>query len=82
MDNKTSEFIPVFCPVLKENVDPRLCYETRFGITNILKSVGISEDDSMNVCRENCKKIRGFIENATVIRGNAVAEESVPYQQL
>jgi len=80
MDNKNSDFKPVYCPVLKEDIDPCLCYETRFGLSNILKSAGVSENDAMKVCRNSCKKIRGFVELEIVEKGSAVAEKTVPYQ--
>jgi len=80
MEKNVSEFKPVFCPVLNEDVDPRLCYETRFGIINILGAAGVSEDDSMKVCRSNCNKIRGFVENDILEDSSAVAEKNMHYQ--
>ena len=60
-----SDFEPVFCPVLKKDIDPCNCYEARFGISNILESAGVADDDVMKVCRANCKKIRRFVEKLT-----------------
>ncbi|MCL2628240.1 MAG: hypothetical protein FWD44_06060 [Oscillospiraceae bacterium] len=80
MKNNNSEFNPVYCPVLKKDIDPCLCYETRFGISNILEPVGVSENDAMTVCRNNCNRIRGFIEKSAIETSSAVAEKNVPYR--
>ena len=65
MTNNDSDFEPVLCPVLNKKIDPCLCYETRFGISNILKNAGVSDADAMKICRENCIKIRGFVEKTS-----------------
>jgi len=80
MENKNSDFKLVYCPVLNKDIDPCLCYEARFGISNILKPAGVSDDDTMKVCRNNCNKIRGFIEIEEIDVGSTVAEKTVPYQ--
>ena len=50
---RVTEYEPIMCPVLKGEISVVDCYETRFGIANILESIGIDEDTAMmKVCNK------------------------------
>ena len=52
---KVTEHEPIMCPVLKERISVVDCYETRFGISNILESIGIDEDTAMMKVCSKCE---------------------------
>ena len=50
---KITEHEPVLCPALNKKINIIDCYETRFGISNILESIGIDDDTAiMKVCNK------------------------------
>jgi len=78
---KVTEHEPILCPALNSMINVVDCYETRFGISNILEPIGISEDTAM---MEVCSKCRvgkkEYVVKEVVTRSEAVAENHVPYK--
>ena len=52
---RVTEHEPIMCPALKEKINVVDCYETRFGISNILESIGIGEDTAMMKICNKCE---------------------------
>ena len=77
---KVTEHEPVFCPALNSKINVVDCYETRFGISNILGSVGIDADTAMmKVCNKCAVGKKEYVVKSTIEHGNAVAEKHIPF---
>ena len=77
-----TEHEPIFCPALKLKINVIDCYETRFGISNILESIGIDEDTAMmSVCSKCATGKKEYIIKETVEFADAVAEKHIPYNK-
>jgi hypothetical protein len=57
----------IYCPIIKESINPCKCYETRMGMSNILESAGIKNENAWKVCQETCKSIPTFVEKSNSI---------------
>jgi len=77
---KMTEHEPVLCPTLNLEISVVDCYETRFGISNILESIGIDEDTAMmKVCNKCAIGKKEYVVKRTVEYGSAVAENELPF---
>jgi len=80
---KITEHEPVLCPALNKKINIIDCYETRFGISNILESIGINEDTAMmRVCNKCPAGKKEYVVKRTTEYGAAVAEEEIPYKPI
>jgi len=79
---KKTEHEPILCPALKSEISVIDCYETRFGISNILESAGIDEETAMmKVCSKCVIGKKEYIVRKTTELGDAVAEQSSTYKK-
>jgi len=77
---KMTEHEPILCPALNSMINVVDCYETRFGISNILEPIGIDEDTAMMKVCSNCPagKKEYVVKKVTELK-KTVAEKHVPY---
>jgi len=79
---KMTEHEPILCPVLNSMINVVDCYETRFGISNILEAVGIDEDTAMmQVCSKCEVGKKEYVVKEVVELSEAVAEKHVTYRK-
>ena len=77
---KMTEHESIICPALNTEISVVDCYETRFGISNILESIGIDEDAAMmNVCNKCSVGKKEYKIKRTIEYNTAVAENEIPY---
>jgi len=80
---KITEHESIICPALNAEINVIDCYETRFGISNILESIGIDENTAMmKVCNKCSTGKKEYIIKRTTEYGAAVAENEISYKAL
>ena len=79
---KVTEHEPVLCPALNSMINVVDCYETRFGISNILAPIGIDEDTAMmKVCSKCGAGKKEYVVKKVIELSGAVAEQTTAYNK-
>ena len=79
---KMTQHEPILCPALNSMINVVDCYETRFGISNILEAVGIDDDTAMMKVCSKCKVgKKEYVVKEVAELSPAVAEKHVPYKK-